>query len=97
MRFDKFTRCDLKNNEKLLPTLKKLTIKRLDDPEDYPCFEEYFEAMYACSDQMFDFLMELHYERQMNNFNPGDIWNRELRRSPTVFDNPDGENIQYTY
>ena len=34
------------------------------DHKQYPCFKEFYEAQYACSDDIFEFMMELSYAKQ---------------------------------
>ena len=97
MRFEKWNRCDLKFGDMKLPYLQKKR-PRANDPDEYPCFNEFYEAQYACSDDLFDFLMELHYAKKVNDFQPEDIWNIEMKRIPTYFDTPDhGDERTYTY
>ena len=53
---------------------------------------------FACSDNILDFLMELHYYRTVNRINPAKFKNSDLAGLPTVFDAPIGTSRnKYTY
>lgn len=97
MRFEKWHKCDAQagyNRDRFDRTKEKLG-----DPSNvYPCFREYYEASYACSDDLFDFLLELHYIRKANHFDFSKISNLEMRRIPTVYDSPlENDRRTYTY
>jgi hypothetical protein len=97
MRFEKWNRCDLKHGDKRISYLQK-TRPRANEDEEYPCFHQFYEAQYACNDDLFDFLMELHYSKKVNDLQPEDIWNLEMKRLPTIYDTPDHANERtYTY
>jgi hypothetical protein len=37
---------------------------KVKDFKNYPCFREFYEANYACSDDLFEFMMELSYAKR---------------------------------
>ena len=34
---------------------------KVKDFKNYPCFREFYEANYACSDDLFEFMMEFYH------------------------------------
>lgn len=89
-RFEKWFQCDMVYYD------KKIDFAKAKKP--YPCFEKFYEAQYSCSDDMFDFLLELSYVRRINDINYDKFLNFELFRTPTIYDHPDEtERIKYTY
>jgi hypothetical protein len=74
-------------------------IKNFNDPEKtYPCFREFHEASYACADDLFDFMLELHYIRQVNQFDFRRVSNVEIKRIPTIYDSSQqNDRRTYTY
>lgn len=95
MRFEKWWRCDMvfydeRDKYDLNPNPKL--------SKNYPCFREYYESVYACSDDIFKYLIELAYAKRANDFFEGDISNNEITSYPTIFDNPkNAERTTYTY
>lgn len=70
----------------------------LDPSKRYPCYLEFYEASYACNDDLFDMLLELNYIRRANDFELKDVNNLELKRRPTIYDNPkENDRRTYTY
>lgn len=66
--------------------------------EPYPCYQYFYESQYSCSDDMFDFLLELAYFRNINNITEEKILNYELATNPNVYDTPDqSARLKYTY
>lgn len=86
LRFDKWNRCDM--------AFYDLRDKKFDyvidqkNYKNYPCFREFYEAQYACQDDLFDFLMELSYSRQANDLFEEDVSRHEFQMFPTVLDSP---------
>lgn len=56
--------------------------------KNYPCYREFYEAQFACQDDLFDFLMELSYSRITNDMFEEDVAQHEVNRFPTVYDSP---------
>jgi hypothetical protein len=54
----------------------------------YPCYRQFYEAQYACSDDLFDFLLELNYAKKANDTFTADWANMEIKAFPTVYDTP---------
>ena len=48
------------------------------DFKNYPCFREFYEAQYSCSDDLFEFMMELSYAKQAAGTFQEDYANWEL-------------------
>jgi len=64
----------------------------------YPCYRHFYEAQYACTDDFFDFLMELAYAKQASDTFEGDWSQREIRAFPTIYDTPNkADRKTYTY
>jgi len=97
LRFEKWYKCDLKYGE-----LKHHQFDYTEKTKDglkanaYPCFREWYEAGYTCNDDLFDFMMELHYAKMNKRFDPADS-HHELMHSPKKWDNPDENKKTYTY
>ena len=90
LRFSKWFQCDMTYYNKKIDFYKQ---KR-----PYPCFSQFYEAQYACSDDLFDFLLELAYFRHINHITPEKFNNLELFTKTTVYDTPDAtRRIKYTY
>jgi hypothetical protein len=71
MRFNKWFRCDMIYGQDRIAHYdmnpnKGLTNLKMSD--HYPCFREYYDARYACADNLFDMLMELAYHKKARNF-----------------------------
>lgn len=64
--------------------------------EHYPCFRQFYEAAYTCNDDLFDFMLELHYARTVDEFDPSET-NHELMFGAKRYDNPDPNRKTYTY
>jgi len=98
LRFEKWSECDVRFGN-LRPKIFDRNPANLTDPSKrYPCFREFYEASYACNDDIFDFLLELNYIRKANRFSLKDVSNFELRRRPTIYDSPKGADRRtYTY
>lgn len=98
LRFEKWSDCDNKFNSLRSKVFDRTRQGVTDPSKKYPCFREYYEASYACADDLFEFLLELNYIRKANDFNVDRISNLELRRRPTIYDNPSGNDRRtYTY
>ncbi len=68
------------------------------DEDHYPCFREWYEASYACADNIMKFLMELSFAKKAQDFWVGDVSNSEMRMFPTIYDSPKAaDRITYTY
>ena len=80
MRFEKWFQCDTR----YFGLREELAKKN----EEYPCYKFFYEMEFACSDNMLDFLLELHYYRTVNHFNPLKHKNSSLTGLPTIFDTP---------
>ena len=66
--------------------------------QQYPCDKHFQEAMFACSDDTFDCLLELAYYRKLNGITSDKYRNNDLWMDPTVYDAPDpSKNVKYTY
>ena len=48
----------------------------------------FYETQAACSDELFEYLMELQYNKKAHDTRNENWDNREIRRIPTVFDTP---------
>lgn len=86
LRFEKWFRCDLIYHDKKATKFEYQ--KDQTQYKAYPCYREFYEANYACQDDMFDFLMELAYARRANDTWEGDHSNIELQLQPTRYDSP---------
>lgn len=97
LRFERWFRCDLVYHD--LRTTKFDQVKnQKKNYKTYPCYREYYEAQYACQDDMFDFLMELAYIRRANDTFEGDHSSHEISILPTFYDTPKAaEKRSYTY
>ena len=63
--------------------------------DEYPCFEQFYEVLGACSDVHIDFFMELHHSRQAINYRGEFTYsNSELRTFPLVYDSPKYEKTK---
>jgi len=85
LRFERWFRCDLvyyDERDKYDYNADPKTYRH------YPCYRHFYEAQYACTDDFFDFLMELAYAKQANDTFEEDWSNRELTAVPTVYDTP---------
>ncbi len=65
--------------------------------KNYPCFREWYEANYACTDDYMDFLMELAFAKSASDFRIEDRSNVEIKTAPTAYDNPDLNRKVYHY
>ena len=64
----------------------------------YPCYRQFYEAQYACTDDMFEFLMELAYAKQASDNFEDDWRNNDLSNNPTIYDTPNkAKRKTYTY
>ena len=101
MRFEKWFRCDHTYGDDRATEYDRSPengLTNMKDEDHYPCFREWYEASYACSDNIMRFLMELSYAKKAQDFWQGDVSNSEIRMFPTIFDSPSGpERITYTY
>ena len=89
-KFDKWFRCDSVHRDK-----KEEYARRR---EQYPCLPHLYEAEFSCADNVFEFLLELAYYRQLNGISYEKFLNNELFAHATVYDNPDPQTrIKYTY
>lgn len=96
MRFEKWWRCDMVYYDQR-DTKYDYRVDQ-ENYKAYPCFREFYEANYACQDDLFDFLMELHYAKQANDWFPEDAHNYEMMLFPTTYDAPKpGNNEVLTY
>ena len=90
-RFDRWDNCDMK-----FSTEDKIELS--DKHIDYPCFDMFYEAQYACNDQIFDFMMELSVSRRQKGIDIRKTFNKELFTRPTIWDAEDDNNrIKLTY
>ena len=96
LRFEKWSECDMKFSKYRTTMFDRNRHNLGDKSKLYPCFREFYEASYACNDDVFDFLMELNYMRKANRFNMKSVSNAEMRRRPTIYDSPE-ENDRRTY
>lgn len=55
-RFSKWYKCDIFYSDQKEEFAK--------NNQEYPCFGLFYDSQYACSDQMFDYLLELSYARR---------------------------------
>jgi hypothetical protein len=101
MRFEKWFKCDSlydKDRSKFYDRHPDKGIKHLKDHDHYPCFREFYEIKYTCSDHMLKFLMELSYAKKAWGFFAEDVSNVEIRAFPTIWDGPNNpETVTYTY
>ncbi len=91
MRFEKWWKCDQvygEDRDTLYDRNPEKGFKNLKDEERYPCFREFYEANYACADNILQFLVELGYKKKANDFWHGETTNRELTTFPTIYDSP---------
>ncbi|CAD8081137.1 unnamed protein product [Paramecium sonneborni] len=94
LRFQKWFDCDQAEHFKM----DKTEADYLKRAKVYPCYAMFYEAAYACTDDMFDFLMELAYTRRSNRTFEYNHFQHEMRRPPTVYDSPkNAERIKKTY
>merc|ERR1711976_446626 len=93
LRFDRWYRCDLMYSD-----LKHTQFDYKDKKpgNKYPCYREWYEAGYTCNDDLFDFMMELHYAKMLKVQNPYNT-NAELQQHATRWDAPDINRKTYTY
>jgi hypothetical protein len=90
LRFAKWFHCDMTYYDSKVEFAKK--------KQTYPCYQYFYEAQFACSDDLFDFLLELSYFRNINNITEDKVLNNELTTNPNVYDTPDASaRIKYTY
>ncbi len=85
MRFERWFRCDLVFYDEKYKYEGVTEDKKY---RNYPCYRHFYEAQYACTDDFFDFLMELAYAKRANDTFEEDWSNRELTATPTVYDTP---------
>ena len=86
MRFDKWYRCDIVHWDER--HTKYDAVRDQKNYKTYPCYREYWEANYACQDDLFDFLMELAFAKRANDYFEGDYASHEIQIFPTAYDNP---------
>jgi hypothetical protein len=90
LRFSKWFKCDMTYYHSKIDFAKQ--------KKPYPCYQFFYEAQYACSDNMFDFLLELAYFRNINDITEASVFSQELTSNPTIYDSPDeSARIKYTY
>ena len=67
--------------------------------KEYPCYNYYYEALFTCHDQTFEYMLELAYYRKMNGLNPKNFSNFETMNHPiSIYDTPSPHSrITYTY
>lgn len=101
MRFEKWFKCDSVYYEDRSTDFDfnpDRGIKNLKHHEFYPCYKEWYEATYACADNILKYLVELAYAKRAHDFFQEDTSSVEIRSFPTVFDSPTApERITYTY
>jgi hypothetical protein len=96
MRFERWWRCDQVYYDDR--AVKYDHAPLIGKSKKYPCYREYYEAIYACADDIFKYLIELAYNKRANNFFEADYSNKEILSFPTVYDTPKApERITYTY
>ncbi|EAS07366.4 hypothetical protein TTHERM_00568030 (macronuclear) [Tetrahymena thermophila SB210] len=96
LRFERWFRCDLVYHDQRHTKFDQ--VKNQKNYKTYPCYREYYEAQYACQDDMFDFLMELAYARRAADNFESDFASHELTTLPTFYDTPKAaERKTYTY
>jgi hypothetical protein len=96
MRFERWWRCDQVYYDDRVVKYDHAPL--IGKSKKYPCYREYYEAIYACADDIFKYLIELAYNKRANNFFEGDYSNKEILSLPTVYDTPKApERITYTY
>lgn len=86
LRFDKWDRCDFVYYDER--STKYDHVKDYKNYKHYPCYREFYEAQYACSDDLFDFLMELAHQKRANGVTDYEVMNHEIKRFPTIYDSP---------
>jgi len=97
LRFERWYKCDIKYGHlKHKQYDYKKKSKDGMTGNNYPCFREWYEAGYTCNDDLFDFMMELHYAKTLKGFDP-DNTNVELQWSAKKWDTPDENSRTYTY
>jgi hypothetical protein len=88
LRFDKWARCE--------QGLASLSL--VERYKDYPCYQEYYETNYACSDSMIEHLLELQYVRTAAGLTGDEYHNSELNKHPGVYESPHREQRRpYSY
>eukprot|EP01016_Furgasonia_blochmanni_P012987 TRINITY_DN1654_c0_g1_i11.p1 TRINITY_DN1654_c0_g1~~TRINITY_DN1654_c0_g1_i11.p1 ORF type:complete len:251 (-),score=91.35 TRINITY_DN1654_c0_g1_i11:225-977(-) len=85
LRFEKWHRCDMAFYD-----IRNKFDYNMDQKnyKSYPCYRDFYEATYACQDDIFDFLMELAFAKKANDTFVEDHQNWETRLLPTVWDTP---------
>jgi hypothetical protein len=71
MRFNKWFRCDMVHGKDRMTDYDmnpNRGLTNLKKSEHYPCFREFYETIFACSDNLFEMLMELAYHKKARNF-----------------------------
>ena len=71
MRFEKWFSCDSvyhKDRSTDYDRNPERGFKNLKPHEFYPCYKEWYEATYACSDQILRYLTELAYSKRAHDF-----------------------------
>mmetsp|Transcript_23032 Transcript_23032/g.19995 ORF Transcript_23032/g.19995 Transcript_23032/m.19995 type:complete len:183 (+) Transcript_23032:174-722(+) len=95
LRFERWHRCDLAYYDK---RDQYDWSKDQKNYKHYPCFRHFYEAQYACTDDMFDFLQELAFVKRANQTFEEDWSNREIQAFPTIYDTPNKAGRKtYTY
>ena len=99
LRFEKWYMCDLTYND-LQHKQFSYNNKHKNGNEklgnQYPCYKEWYEAGYTCNDDLFDFMMELHYAKILKGQNPYNTA-AEFNYSAKRWDAPDMNRKTYTY
>lgn len=90
IRFEHFSRCDATYHDQRLAFAEQ--------GKEYPCLPLFYDAQFACSDEILLYLMETSYYRKLNKIAPHSYYNHELLVSPTAWDTVDPASIvNYTY
>ena len=83
-KFDKWSECDVANNRDRGAIARNF--------QTYPCYEHFYEANYACSDELIQFLSEMHYYRLTNMTSHKRFANAELLTFPKLSDSIDANS-----
>ena len=95
LRFEKWHKCDM-----IFHDIRHKYDYNLDQTKykNYPCYRYFYEAQYACTDDQFDFLMELHYAKQSSDTFVDERLNHELQTFAVSYDTPNkADQKTYTY
>ena len=89
-RFMKWFECDMNHYGQKIEYAKR--------KEEYPCNAYFYEAQFACADDLFECMLELAYYRKFNGITRDKYLNLDLYSHPTIWDAPDpNKNIKLTY